>query len=436
MSNTPIALRRVAGRLAAGLCALAALSGAAWGEPGREGEGARREALKKMELAAFPADAWSKLSEWTDGKAITAGEISGKPVLILTWSSWHPQGSRAFAIARRAAEKYGKQGLIVVAAHHEQGWKDADRPAPAPDTQFHIAYDSKGEFRKAIQSDQDPDFYVIDRSGQLRYADILTDSVDEACKIVAGETSEDAAGIAPRLAKEREDARLQAAKSDAIRQGVDLRSLPEIPFTPPRAEAYEKADWPPRPRDPNAPQGQASEPTAISLPDGPWFPERPKFPGRAAVVYFWNPRRTETVEPTMRDMDLLQRQHGRDLVVVGVYMPFRDPNQQAQPGQNPERDEANALIALRESVASRQLDHFLVPDLAQGVFTALRGQGNSGTDVLHPYAAVVSSDGLVRWHGPVRSAGFSASIDKVLAVDPGVRARRSAEERYLRERGK
>src|SRR3954470_18617576 len=89
--NTPFALSVVA------LIGLSAIAGAtpAFAQPDiiREGEGARRRELDKMELKPFPAEAWSKLSDWTNGPALTPGVTSGKVVLIVTWADWYPASS-------------------------------------------------------------------------------------------------------------------------------------------------------------------------------------------------------------------------------------------------------------------------------------------------------------------------------------------------------
>lgn len=75
----------------------------------REGSGPQRAALDKMELQPFPSDAWSKLSNWTNGDAITPARIDGKPVLIFTWAAWHPSARRAVQLAQKMADKYGGQ---------------------------------------------------------------------------------------------------------------------------------------------------------------------------------------------------------------------------------------------------------------------------------------------------------------------------------------
>ncbi|NDE18541.1 hypothetical protein EBZ80_26910 [bacterium] len=93
-------------------------------QPVREGEGSRREQLNSRELKPFASDAWSTLSDAKIGKLVNGNDIAGKPVLIVTWTSWLPTGDRALNVAKKAAETYAKDGLIVVVAHHPEGWND------------------------------------------------------------------------------------------------------------------------------------------------------------------------------------------------------------------------------------------------------------------------------------------------------------------------
>jgi hypothetical protein len=64
-----------------------------------------------------------------------------------------------------------------------------------------------------------------------------------------------------------------------------------------------------------------------------------------------------------------------------------------------------------------------------------RGNRNEGAYVL-PYHILVDSSGTVRWHGAIsvsndRYAEWEAALKKILAVDPGVQARRAAEKAYI-----
>jgi len=147
----------------------------------RSATGERQADMAKMELQAFPADAWGKLTAWAQGDALTPAKLDGKPVLIITWSSWHPASVKALAIGQRMQEKHGKDGLIVVGVHGAMGWDKAADVAKTRGATFLLAHDEKGEFRKALKVSTDPDYYIIDRAGHLRYGALTPGSVEAAC---------------------------------------------------------------------------------------------------------------------------------------------------------------------------------------------------------------------------------------------------------------
>jgi hypothetical protein len=132
----------------------------------REGSGDRRAALNAKELSAFDATAWSKVTKWAGDKAPAAADTDGKVVLICTCKHYHPVSKRAMESALRLAERHADKGLVVIAVHDGQDWDGAQKAATASanapkNTAFFVGFDEKGEFRKAIGSDGDPDFYFI-----------------------------------------------------------------------------------------------------------------------------------------------------------------------------------------------------------------------------------------------------------------------------------
>lgn len=396
----------------------------------REGEGSRRTELTSLELKPFPAAAWSTLSEWKDNKALSQADTAGNPVLILTWSSWHPSGSKALAVARKAAAQYAKDGLIVVVAHHPEGFADAaaEIKKPAGEGQkLYFALDAKGEFRKQILSDQDPDFYVIDRAGQLRFGDIVTESVDRALQVVCSETRDQAAGLNKQIADTRAAAERETLRSGEIRDRVTAANIPEQSFSMPSEDQYKSVRWPKPPKDPNSNNNNngTDEPRKLAFPEGAQFyPNQPQFKGRGVVVYFWSPSVRASFEGVIDRMDRLQRAGGRDLVVVGAISPLKENNNNNNAPEEPKPTDWGKLLR------GRNLQHVMLPDPAGALLAVATGQQNSQFPI--PYATVISSDGTVRYAGSADAAAFQAAVEVVLRDDPGVKARRAAEDAYLK----
>jgi thiol-disulfide isomerase/thioredoxin len=405
----------------------------ACGDVVREGEGPRRAALNERELSPFPADAWSHLSEWTNGKAPSSSDLSGKPVLIMNWASWHPVSARAVRVATKVADQYAKEGLIVILVHDPEGWKEAEKPkAAAEGATLLVALDAKGEFRKAVQSDNNPDFYVIDRAGQLRFADITTESVEEAVKTVVEEEAEQAANVKSRLAKKEKEADRRARQTSGMRDDIDLTSIPEQPYRAPSPEAYERANMPVLLEANAQPQpGVKPTPRPFAMPTDGFFPSRPATNGRVIVAYFWHPDIVPSYAPVMDEMELLQRQKGRDVVVLGV-LSRREANQNQPQNLNPdENDPAKVLERLQRMAKSKTLNHATVPDIGNAIFNSVMGQGGGTAKYTGGFATIVSSDGMLRWAGPTDNPSFRGALERVLNNDPGVASRRNAERAYI-----
>ncbi len=84
-------------------------------------------------------------------------------------------------------EKHQKDGLVILGIHSESGHEKAaefvkDKKIPYP-----IALDTKGKTVEAFGADSFPDYYLIDRSGQVRVADLANAGLDGALKTLLAE---------------------------------------------------------------------------------------------------------------------------------------------------------------------------------------------------------------------------------------------------------
>ncbi|MBZ0173140.1 MAG: TlpA family protein disulfide reductase [Phycisphaerales bacterium] len=423
----------------------------------REGLGERRETLDEMELTQFDQSLWSGLTDWINSGPITPSAIEGKVVLIYTWSGFLPTAIRPISVVNRLADRYGQRGLIVVGVHNDEGWEDAARTAERRRVTFPIARDAGNAFRAALHVDQDPDFYLIDRSGRVRYADIETASVERAVTELIDESVRDAQTLLDRMAAAEADAEVERRRSLRLRSQIKLADMPWPDFVPPGEEAYKKAGWPEldtgddsrsrRGRD--KPTGTARINLDSEL---TWFPRKPEHTdGRVILVYLFNPKSItenasdgKTIVDMFRWMDQLQVAHARDLLVVGAMIRpeaeerrrRRDDDEDAM---KPEEIDENFRKMMEIPVIHSRVSDFS-GSLVTSRLTPNNGEGRSrgrGNTFFFPYHILVSSDGVVRWHGyvnasPTRYAEWEAALDTMLRVDPGLAARHAAEEAYIK----
>lgn len=405
-----------------------AFAAPAMAQPIRDGSGEQRVALNKMELKPFPHDVWSKLSDWQNGE-LAEGLTKDKVVLVLAYNDFSPAPKKAMALAKKLAAAHGSQGLIVVAAHSERGWADAEKPK-VEDGSLRLAHDAKGEFRKALMAQSDPDWYLIDRAGQMRFAGVATESVEEATKQLLAEDAAKAGGTQAALDAAAAAKDAAERKARAARESVDLTKFPELPFTRPDETEYSKANWPKLPRDTSKQQEIAYvEPRDVALPDTGWFPSKPSMAGKLVVLYFWHPD-----VPASKDLDgaidIFARQNLRDVIIVGVVtdldgMTFNRVNVKLRKDQ---KDVEKLSERMAGFVKSREFDQYLLVDNGRGIWDSVFGAAQQEEVIV---LAILSSDGKSRWWGDRPVVNFESALTRMLQVDPGVQARRKAEDAWL-----
>ncbi len=429
----------------------------------REAIGDRAGRLRAMELEPFDAGLWSQLGEWT-GTPITAASTQGKVVLIGTWASWNTTSTRALAAMNRLAKQHADDGLVVFGLHHPMGWDNAGSAAAR--ATFPTAHDADSSWRDALEIDQDPDFYLIDRAGQLRYADIHTSSLSKAVNLLLAESSVEAAGTKGRNADAVEEAERTFRQTRAISRNAAVVDIPSVSFAMPGAEEFSDLKWPESPEmkpDRNSRRRGQEDwvPPIFTLPDTNLYPTaKPDTNGKVMVVYFWNHkikgRSQQLMQRQLPEMDLLSRRYGRDVVVVGL-LTTNQPNDSRRRNRNNDNEEdrwdpEKLKPVVEENYRLHDLHHTLVIDDPGFSLIALiqspvnRGQRNSNKDLFWPYAAIITSDGSVRWGGYIGQeprqdssvAGhddFILALNRIIEKDPGVQARREAEDAFIRDRG-
>ncbi|MFM9994618.1 MAG: TlpA family protein disulfide reductase [Phycisphaerales bacterium] len=411
----------------------------------REGTGPRRAALDSMELTPFDGGLWSKLSAWS-GDAVDASKTNGQVVLICTWSSWYqPSIKQGLPIAQKLAARFGDKGLVVVGVHHAEGWPEAQAAAAAAGVKFPIAHDATGAFREALKVDQDPDFYLIDRAGHLRYADVATASVEAAAAELVAEPKDKAADL-PRLRTERaEELKRRLGANQPIRDNMELDRLPAVPpgYSQPDEERYAADIWP---TYTNVEIGramglvdQAGRPVlqALNLLPVAWHPGEPAVQGRVIVIYLWHPDVRESYA-VFDAMDTLQRNYPRDLAVIGALTPLR--NLRGQSGFDPNQtEETEETIGrkLAQFLRARNFQHAIAADYgATAILSLPQNTNNAGAAVRHPRVIIASSDGIIRYIGSYDRGVTKSWLDNIVSADPGVALRRRLDTAYIENRAR
>lgn len=414
---------------------IVAAAGQAWSQDAtilREPVGTRAQELGQMELQPFDSSLWAALEGWTNGSALDAAATDGKVVLIGTWASWNPASTRMLGTMQSLNEKYGEQGLLVVGVHHAQGWDAASDTLAKRKADFLTAHDASGKFRDGLKADQDPDFYLIDRAGQLRFADVRNESVEDGVKLLLAEDSAAAGAILSRLEDEARQREVEFRKPKLIQETVALDSLPEVPFAEPFPEMYAMVDWPEPTSDDDRGRGRDEDdgPRPVGLPSSGWLSGvGPATKGRVVAYYSWTLDDAKSAS-LCRRMDVLQQQLGRDVVIVGV---LTVPERNDRRGEEAP-DESTLMARAGRFRTLHDIQHPILVDPGASIMEDV-SERSSSRDRQLSTGMVVSSDGMLRWSGATADPAFRASIDLIIQIDPGVQARRTAETTFIRTKG-
>ena len=123
----------------------------------------------------------------TDGKELTLEGLKGKVVVLDFWGVWCGPCRAAMPHLKELYEKHQESGLVVIGVHTKnQGEKMAEYVREA-DLTWPIALDAEGETVKAFAVDSYPDYYLIDRRGDLRVADLANGDLDRAVELLLKE---------------------------------------------------------------------------------------------------------------------------------------------------------------------------------------------------------------------------------------------------------
>lgn len=371
----------------------------------REGAGEHRAAMDAAELTPFDAGLFSSLTDWRNGEAPA---LDGGVLAIVFWSNDDPASVRAVVpTLKRLEMSYGGEGLTTLAVHRGDDWEGALERIESGLIGTPTARDAEGAFAAALGADDVPDVFVIDRAGQMRFADIDQRQLPTAVRGLIGETREEAQSAGERRAAASAESEARAEKEAAKTAERDTRRAAELEKLPPKpdASAYAAAAWPEHnaPEDPKDLYARNAQGKPLPVPFGvneKWLSEEAPTEGRVIVLDFW----ATWCGPCVRAspmLDTLQKKHIDDLRVVGVA------------GQREDERTIRAYMDKHKVAYSHVIDQ------KQSVYRSLQVTAI-------PHVIVLSTDGVVRWQG-LPGPAFSQAVEQVLATDPWVKARRDAE---------
>jgi hypothetical protein len=406
---------------------------------GFRGAGATRAALDAMQLKPFDQSLWSNLSNFS-GPEFKKDELNGKVVLIVTWANFYRISWGAMRTAESLYEKYKDKGLVVIGVHNPVSPAGAAEKAKELGVTFTLAEDKDGKFRAGLKADQDPNVYIIDRAGQMRFAQVETSSMDDGVEYLVKETAEHAADYPKMLEKRRAAAEADRWKTRDSTRGLVVNE-PNVTFPEPDEEAYKNARWPYKvgkaEKDAITDKTKYEPPTIKDWPEEDWVPSAPKHAGRLLVVYFMDPKEVEMLE-VIPTMNRLYDKYHRDAVVcaslfkegVGGIGNTGNTNNSGGDSDADKLKQRNKEL-MSTLLKTHPINHFMNP-------TVLHAENFDANDENFQFlwsgkreefgiCCILSTDMKIRWFGNAHDPSLPIAIERIAAVDPAVLARRRAE---------
>lgn len=127
-------------------------------------------ALPIARADSMPAPGFSIASE--TGQQISLSEHKGKVVYLDFWASWCGPCRASFKWLNEAQERYGSQGLVIIAVNVDQDKEAARQFLKENPVNFKIGFDPEGGVAKSYQVRGMPSSCLIDRDGRLQSAHI------------------------------------------------------------------------------------------------------------------------------------------------------------------------------------------------------------------------------------------------------------------------
>lgn len=84
-------------------------------------------------------------------------------------------------------QRYKDQGLVLIGVHSDPDALKMEMSVKENALDYLIAQDGEGKLMKALHGDSFPDYYIIDRAGNVRVADLANAELERAIETMIKE---------------------------------------------------------------------------------------------------------------------------------------------------------------------------------------------------------------------------------------------------------
>jgi thiol-disulfide isomerase/thioredoxin len=347
----------------------------------REGNAEHVNAMIELECKPFDTTLFDGLTNWSLASTIDASAIENKVVLISMVDSGNPKSLLTLSTLARYERQNADDGLVTLAVHPELGWEAMQEKIDDGRVKVLTAMDPGNAFATALGSDDAPDLYLIDRAGQLRYADLESRSLKRAVGQLLRETQEEAIANAKLQSEGVEIADTSDSKEETKSEPKAITS-----------EAYASADWPQQNQAKFKAKNFQGQPLPVPLGNEEWLSDKKDTENKVIVLDFWatwcGPCRAAS--PMLEE---IQREFEGKLEVLAIG------------GSNDDERSHKRYVFSSKKAYSNLYDKNDSIYRPMGI-TAI------------PHTVVMSTDGIIRWQGNPLSKDFKDIVTQIVEVDP------------------
>ncbi|NQV86276.1 MAG: TlpA family protein disulfide reductase [Woeseiaceae bacterium] len=113
--------------------------------------------------------------------SLQLSEYRGKVLVVDFWASWCVPCRRSFPWMNEMQQKFGDEGLVIIAVNLDNDASDAAEFLRAYPAQFKISYDQERELALEFEVEAMPSSFLIDRDGNIieRHLGFKTGQTDD-----------------------------------------------------------------------------------------------------------------------------------------------------------------------------------------------------------------------------------------------------------------
>ncbi len=154
-----------------------------------EGDATRRAALARFD--GCPAAPALSVNGWMNDGALDGADslegLEGKIVILDFWATWCGPCLASVPKMNELARKYADKGVVLVGVCHQKGAEKMAATVKDRGIEYPVCIDATGRTNQAYVVDSYPDYYLVDRQGRLRGADVSTAGLEKAIEALLAE---------------------------------------------------------------------------------------------------------------------------------------------------------------------------------------------------------------------------------------------------------